>query len=284
MMHRRWIPVIAALIVGAAVVIPVWLGLVSESTAIRGTLLLVAVSFGVKAVVFAVVRRRLGDSSAMTMFGVSLADWVASLAVLDVVLCYVFSAAYFYAQGIDLTACRPRNATINPALCLQTMQAGAMPQWMTIANRAAIATLVTLTIGTGVAVLWEMNRSREKLAVREIPPSGSGYDGPERRDPELPNGRRSTDYDDRLPQPTRKPRFLNWRFIVVATAVAVAAFTGGMFMANEGVAVTEKDLDCEDMIYQEQAQAVLEGDPSDPFDLDSNHNLVACEDLPHAPK
>jgi hypothetical protein len=279
MMHRRWIPVIAALIVGAAVVIPVWLGWIGENTAIRGTLLLVAVSFGVKAVVFAVVRRRLGDSSAMTMFGVSLADWVASLAVLDVVLCYVFSAAYFYAQGIDLTACRPRNATINPTLCLQAMQAGAMPQWMTIANRAAIATLVTLTIGTGVAVLWEMNRARTKLTVREIPPSGSGYDGPERRDPELPNGRRSTDYDDRASLSVHKSRFLHWRLIVVGAALVVAAFGGGVFMANEGVARIENALDCSDFKTQAAAQAVYDSDQSDPFDLDSDRDGIACSQL-----
>jgi hypothetical protein len=42
-------------------------------------------------------------------------------------------------------------------------------------------------------------------------------------------------------------------------------------------------LDCEDFTYQEDAQAVLAADPSDPNHLDLDHDGVACEELPHRP-
>lgn len=190
MMRRRLIPVAAALVILASSLIPVSLGWIDESTAIRWTLALVALSFGVKAVVFGAMRRRLGISDESTVFGIALADLVAGLAVLDIVLSYVFSAAYFYAQGVNLTACRRRqDGTIDSAACLASLQAAAMPQWMTIANRSAIATLATLAIGTGVAVLWEMSRSRTGLAVR-VPPTQDQviYDGPERRQSERRGG------------------------------------------------------------------------------------------------
>lgn len=46
----------------------------------------------------------------------------------------------------------------------------------------------------------------------------------------------------------------------------------------------ERDLDCVDFHYQEQAQAILDRDPTDPNDLDRDHDGIACEALPHAPK
>jgi hypothetical protein len=53
----------------------------------------------------------------------------------------------------------------------------------------------------------------------------------------------------------------------------------------------EGDLyDCEDFTYQEEAQAVYDRDPSDPYGLDGpigeafdGIEGVACEDLPHRP-
>lgn len=47
---------------------------------------------------------------------------------------------------------------------------------------------------------------------------------------------------------------------------------------------TPVDLNCSDFTYQEDAQAVLDADPSDPFELDGRDNDgVACESLPHRP-
>ena len=55
--------------------------------------------------------------------------------------------------------------------------------------------------------------------------------------------------------------------------------------------VQEGDLyDCEDFIYQEQAQRIYDRDPSDPYGLDgpigeASEGIkgVPCEDLPHRP-
>lgn len=64
--------------------------------------------------------------------------------------------------------------------------------------------------------------------------------------------------------------------IIVLIIVYMVAWSAG--------ADSNRDLDCVDFAYQEQAQAVLEADPSDPHDLDRDHDSVACESLPRAPK
>jgi len=40
------------------------------------------------------------------------------------------------------------------------------------------------------------------------------------------------------------------------------------------------DMDCVDFTYQEEAQAVLDADPNDPFNLDPNYDGIACALLP----
>lgn len=42
-------------------------------------------------------------------------------------------------------------------------------------------------------------------------------------------------------------------------------------------------LNCADFVYQEDAQAVLDADRSDPNRLDADHDGIACESLPHRP-
>jgi hypothetical protein len=42
-------------------------------------------------------------------------------------------------------------------------------------------------------------------------------------------------------------------------------------------------VDCSDFAYQEDAQEVLNGDLTDPFGLDTDHDGLACEDLPNKP-
>lgn len=50
-------------------------------------------------------------------------------------------------------------------------------------------------------------------------------------------------------------------------------------------AATSRDVrNCSDFQFQEDAQAVLNADPSDPNNLDGNDDGVACEDLPHRPR
>ena len=46
-------------------------------------------------------------------------------------------------------------------------------------------------------------------------------------------------------------------------------------------ALAQTDLyDCPDFTYQEQAQAIYNQDPSDPYNLDGDNDGIACEDLP----
>jgi hypothetical protein len=42
-----------------------------------------------------------------------------------------------------------------------------------------------------------------------------------------------------------------------------------------------QDVDCIDFQFQEDAQLVLDLDPSDPYNLDPNHDGIACSSLPH---
>ncbi len=43
------------------------------------------------------------------------------------------------------------------------------------------------------------------------------------------------------------------------------------------------DIDCIDLGYQEVAQAILDRDPTDPFNLDPNGDGIACSSLPSRP-
>jgi len=64
------------------------------------------------------------------------------------------------------------------------------------------------------------------------------------------------------------------RFVVfVATLLAA-------LVVFAPVAVAQQDLNCDDFTYQEEAQAVLNQDPSDPNRLDRDNDGIACEHLP----
>ncbi|MGX1916129.1 hypothetical protein ACWIID_46255 [Streptomyces phaeochromogenes] len=65
-----------------------------------------------------------------------------------------------------------------------------------------------------------------------------------------------------------------------AAAVAVALAAG----PSAGLAHAQPDLDCRDFAFQEDAQAELNRDPSDPHRLDEDQGPddgIACETLPH---
>lgn len=66
-----------------------------------------------------------------------------------------------------------------------------------------------------------------------------------------------------------------WRFLLIL--LLVGAIGPGSALS---VRAQQDDLDCEDFATQEEAQAVLEEDPSDPNNLDPNHDGVACALLP----
>jgi hypothetical protein len=65
--------------------------------------------------------------------------------------------------------------------------------------------------------------------------------------------------------------------IVFATAVTILVTAGPL----SGAALARADLNCRDFTYQEDAQAVLAMDPTDPNNLDADDDKIACEYLPH---
>ena len=67
---------------------------------------------------------------------------------------------------------------------------------------------------------------------------------------------------------------------VLSTAALTLLVTTGPAAV---VAHAQNDLDCRDFTFQEEAQAVLNSNPSDPFRLDADHDGIACEELPHRP-
>jgi hypothetical protein len=69
---------------------------------------------------------------------------------------------------------------------------------------------------------------------------------------------------------------------VVGGSLATMA-AGTLLFALAPIAPAQQDLDCADFQFQEDAQAVLDQDPSDPNNLDADHDGVACEELPHRP-
>ncbi|WP_236788864.1 calcium-binding protein [Amycolatopsis sp. GM8] len=73
---------------------------------------------------------------------------------------------------------------------------------------------------------------------------------------------------------------------VLGTAAAVGAIAllgpAPFALAQGGVhSAATADKDCGDFQYQEDAQAVLDADPSDPNRLDADNDGKACETLPH---
>src|SRR5215210_943423 len=63
-------------------------------------------------------------------------------------------------------------------------------------------------------------------------------------------------------------------------ALATTAAPGAKAPPPQGAQQYGGDLDCADFATQEDAQAVLDADPSDPNGLDSEGDGVACEGLP----
>ncbi|MFF0162620.1 excalibur calcium-binding protein [Streptomyces sp. NPDC005263] len=60
----------------------------------------------------------------------------------------------------------------------------------------------------------------------------------------------------------------------IGTLIALAAIVPSADTAHA------QDLDCPDFTFQEEAQAVLNTDPSDPNRLDEDDDGIACEALP----
>jgi hypothetical protein len=67
----------------------------------------------------------------------------------------------------------------------------------------------------------------------------------------------------------------------VAVAFAVAACWVLCSFILAGGALAQDQYDCADFSSQEEAQAELDRDPSDPSNLDADNDGIACEDYPY---
>ncbi|WP_284749974.1 calcium-binding protein [Amycolatopsis sp. RTGN1] len=75
------------------------------------------------------------------------------------------------------------------------------------------------------------------------------------------------------------------RALTTAAAVAGLALLGPVSLASAQLATPlAADVDCPGFKYQEDAQEVLDATPGDPNNLDSDHDGIACESLPHRPQ
>ena len=79
-------------------------------------------------------------------------------------------------------------------------------------------------------------------------------------------------------KPLASPLCYRTSFIAFFLSVAAAMFALGMLAAPSQA--QDRDLDCADFRTQEEAQAELERDPTDPNGLDADSDGIACEHLP----
>lgn len=68
-----------------------------------------------------------------------------------------------------------------------------------------------------------------------------------------------------------------------ASPAAPAVLSANVATPAAALPVQADTKNCPDFTYQEDAQAVLDADPTDPNRLDADNDRVACEDLPHRP-
>lgn len=70
------------------------------------------------------------------------------------------------------------------------------------------------------------------------------------------------------------------QFRIVSTVSATVLLAGALSFSFAGTAAAQNQFNCTDFSTQQQAQAQLNKDPSDPSRLDADHDGIACEDLP----
>ena len=85
-----------------------------------------------------------------------------------------------------------------------------------------------------------------------------------------------------LPAPDAPLVLANQRAVELSDSTPTAAALPTRDAGGAAAATDRVDLDCVDFATQEEAQAVLDADPSDPNNLDPNHDGIACSLLPHA--
>ncbi|MDQ3154983.1 MAG: excalibur calcium-binding domain-containing protein [Actinomycetota bacterium] len=68
-------------------------------------------------------------------------------------------------------------------------------------------------------------------------------------------------------------------FRAALVAASTSAVSATLFIGMSGTALAAQELDCSHFATQQEAQAVLDSDPSDPHGLDGDSDGIACESL-----
>lgn len=139
-MKRRLIPPGFAIFVALASLLPLFVDWFTEREETIISLSIAVFVFAFQAALSAYMRWRMTVGHAkLTIFGRSIVDYFSSLVVFALIMCGVFGTLLILTAGFDWG---------NPP-----------PQWLTLANRAAINGGGGLILATGAAVWFEMGRS-----------------------------------------------------------------------------------------------------------------------------
>lgn len=93
----------------------------------------------------------------------------------------------------------------------------------------------------------------------------------------------NTDVTSTHRRPTTPERLLDAVWTVTVNVISGLAIAAGIWIAGEVSGVNDeifRDKDCSDFVSQQQAQAALDKDSSDPHHLDPDEDGAACETLP----
>lgn len=143
-LKRRAIPFVAAVAVASTIPAPPLVNWVGDQRANLWSALVLTVGFAFLAMLFGVMRDQMTDDRGpLTVFGTALIDFFSALVVLFAVLSGTFGLVFVF--GVRGTV--------------------ELPIWFRLASRAGIAGGVVLTIGTGIAMLWEMAQVRDHIIV-----------------------------------------------------------------------------------------------------------------------
>lgn len=141
---RRLIPVGVALTLTGLALYPALTDMVTESEWLRWSLLLLAGMFLFKTMVFTWMRQTMVDQTRrLTVFGCALVDFFTAIVVCDLLLVYLFFTGYLAAREGRQTA----SFTVR------------------VMGRSGLVGGVSLVLGTGFAVAWEMRRAKGHVRV-----------------------------------------------------------------------------------------------------------------------
>jgi hypothetical protein len=144
---RRIIPALFALACFSLALTPLWQPWISEEHANSIAIGAVAAVFAFKCGLFTWMRHRMRQwTTNVTPFGMVLIDFFTALVLQTITLAEVFGTGSIYAWG-----------------------GSQAPEWFRAIQRAQLIGTGAYTLATGIAVAWEMARTRSMRVRKEAP-------------------------------------------------------------------------------------------------------------------